>query len=1074
MSSGLLSVDAFKGIARRSDSVLDFNGFVHKVWEEPVDGQFEIFYKNNFTGNMGLGNELNPSIRLTESVTDSVWPQIAFDPSSGIIYVSWIEKLPEGSVIYYRGSDLEGEVWLAKRHFGDAPDITGRLELHAEDGELILEKEGIILLTTSADIDGDLVIDRDDPDPFNYNVFEQETIQADAVTIEEALKVSVAIDYMPTSTNPEPSITVVNPGTGPYINVDPLPGFAGTYVDIVSAEKELIEKVAIKIGYGSLPVGVDEQDLVMYIWNNDLGIWEIEENTGVDTANDYVWTLKDSLSGDINVPTDDEDTDGLNNEQEAFEDSHGNRYAYWFEAEDYNATGTEVIKDSLANDPDGGGYSTVLRRSSGEVIDVTFTPPSGYYRYYVKARANLLGDYTLRLRVTGTGSSLPDTTFPVTNLNEYKWYSTDSFQVTGSITLHAQVSNTQWGGTVIDKVAVIRFRDAVVTTTDDLDGIVGVSPTGLGLPDGQGVYVKIPIFSQFLTGYVSNATMEISSMTLFANQSVFTSSVDVGESIYLTNGTQWIAQRFLSPKHDVKLSQLELHLNKGFWGGPNNVLGHLEMEIQTESASKPSGSTVSGGKVTVLHSSVPFWPKAWINISFPNQPVLSANTSYWIVLKSPTSINAIYSLGVSSDRYEGSSYYVASSNDNGSSWSTVGYGVSYDLMFRLYAAAPVDPFVSIAGSFDAWSYSGSFKGNETFDFSGPLNDYIFGRPGQQQPGLSPDIHGNVKVEICFKAWSTGILTFSNFRIELGPTVSDPCDPDSDADGLRDDEWTGIFDRDSDNDLMTDGYEIEGGGQGLQDPLKFNRRFALHLVVSFNWSVDTTYLNRYIDGMRMASNYLLDVTDGHMLIGSVTFYDNKAHWNEADIRVGAGDASTGMGTDPFWPQAWVGGIRFKDKVILMPETFLGHYPNETFSDFYRPYFTTLTHEILHYTIFVYDEYLDKDKDQHPNPPHSIMNQEWKYSELTTRLDYIYTQWDAANSTYQFFRRRESCWETFYRYWNSYEGHYIQAIRFDLDKDGVADRPIDSDNNGIIDVLENYVPDVGTIEDVGSLMDVYSHT
>jgi hypothetical protein len=223
LSSGTVGVNALQGIARRSDTVLDFNGFAHKVWEEPVDGQFEIFYKNNSTGNMGLGNARNPPLRLTETVTDSVWPQIAFDPVSGAIYVSWIEKLPEGDVVYYRGSDLEGRVWLATRLFGDAPNTNGRLELRVENGEITLEKDGVVFLAALADIDGDLVPDRDDPDPFKYNAFGVETIQADAVAVNEALQVSVAVDYMPASTNPEPSITVVSPGTGAYQNVDPLP-----------------------------------------------------------------------------------------------------------------------------------------------------------------------------------------------------------------------------------------------------------------------------------------------------------------------------------------------------------------------------------------------------------------------------------------------------------------------------------------------------------------------------------------------------------------------------------------------------------------------------------------------------------------------------------------------------------------------------------------------------------------------------------------------------------------------------------------------------------------------------------
>ncbi|NIS83361.1 MAG: hypothetical protein GTO14_24915, partial [Anaerolineales bacterium] len=698
-SSSLLTVEASRGVGRRLDAVLDPNGFVHQVWQEPLDDQWEIFYRNNYTGNMGLGNDRNPSVRLTESLTDSVWPQIAFDASSGILYVTWVEQRPAGAAIYYRGSDLEGQVWLATRRFGDAPDVAGcvrALELHAEDGELILEKDGVVVLTTSADIDGDLIPDNGDPDPFSYTTFGIETIQVDTVTIDETLEVSVAIDYLPGSTNPEPSITVVNPGTGPYQNVDPLPGFAGSYVDIESTEREMIDRIAIKIGYESLPSGVAEDDLVMYVWNADFGEWEIEAHTGVDTVHDCVWSLKDSLSGDIVVPTDDEDADGLNNEQETYEDSWGNSLAYWFEAEDYNATNTEAFVDALANDPDGDGYSAVLRRSSGEVTSITFTGSGGWYKYYVKARINLVGHYTLRLRVTGTGSSLPDLTSQVVNFHEYKWYSTTSFQATGPVTLHAQVSNTQWGGILVDKVALVRFRDAVVTTTDDPDGIVGVWPASLGMPGGQTVYVKIPVFSQLLTGYVSNATMEISGMTLFANQSVSTGSVNAGESVYLTNATQWIAQRVLSPVEDVKLSHLALHMHKGYWG-TNGAFGDLNVEIQTESANKPSGSAVSGGKVTVPTSSVPTGSMVWVNVSFPNQPTLSANSSYWIVLKSPSSVNATYSLGVSSDQYLGASFNVARSNTVGASWFMVGYGAGLDLMFRLYAAAPIDPCVSING-----------------------------------------------------------------------------------------------------------------------------------------------------------------------------------------------------------------------------------------------------------------------------------------------------------------------------------------------------------------------------------------
>jgi thiol-disulfide isomerase/thioredoxin len=81
------------GMKRRPDSVKDGNGVLHKVWQERIDGQFEICYARK-PGEMGLGSDSNPAFRITKSPHDSVAPQIAVDDVSGIAYVIWTEILP--------------------------------------------------------------------------------------------------------------------------------------------------------------------------------------------------------------------------------------------------------------------------------------------------------------------------------------------------------------------------------------------------------------------------------------------------------------------------------------------------------------------------------------------------------------------------------------------------------------------------------------------------------------------------------------------------------------------------------------------------------------------------------------------------------------------------------------------------------------------------------------------------------------------------------------------------------------------------------------------------------------------
>jgi hypothetical protein len=84
------------GIKRHTDIIKDSDGTLHMVWQQPVDGQYEVFYcaKPKGKGNskeMGIGTNRNPTTQLSDTSTDSVWPKITIDSSSDIIYVIWTE-----------------------------------------------------------------------------------------------------------------------------------------------------------------------------------------------------------------------------------------------------------------------------------------------------------------------------------------------------------------------------------------------------------------------------------------------------------------------------------------------------------------------------------------------------------------------------------------------------------------------------------------------------------------------------------------------------------------------------------------------------------------------------------------------------------------------------------------------------------------------------------------------------------------------------------------------------------------------------------------------------------------------
>jgi hypothetical protein len=86
------------------------SGRVHVVWEESINGNFEIYYKRSTDG----GATWLPSQRLTWTLYSSEKPAIAVDPS-GHVHVVWSDYATDNWEIIYKRSTNGGASWSASQ-----------------------------------------------------------------------------------------------------------------------------------------------------------------------------------------------------------------------------------------------------------------------------------------------------------------------------------------------------------------------------------------------------------------------------------------------------------------------------------------------------------------------------------------------------------------------------------------------------------------------------------------------------------------------------------------------------------------------------------------------------------------------------------------------------------------------------------------------------------------------------------------------------------------------------------------------------------------------------------------------
>lgn len=217
-------------------------------------------------------------------------------------------------------------------------------------------------------------------------------------------------------------------------------------------------------------------------------------------------------------------------------------------------------------------------------------------------------------------------------------------------------------------------------------------------------------------------------------------------------------------------------------------------------------------------------------------------------------------------------------------------------------------------------------------------------------------------------------------------------------------------------------------------------YAFDMKVSVEWNIDLNdltdtgprFLSQLENGLRKASTFLYHATDGQMCFGNITVYDNKNHWQDANLQIHVETVAdqpydnlfhnawphTGQSYDWSWPPVVT--------VISMGRQWIwkGNREYSSFDGDQDPTanlitaWKTLIHEFGHYQLGLQDEYmtdpaayaLDQlgaawlvEGDAYCD---SIMCRQWESDYLCTPVTHHQDTWQEKTN-------KESCWSTIWR-------------------------------------------------------------
>jgi hypothetical protein len=205
---------------------------------------------------------------------------------------------------------------------------------------------------------------------------------------------------------------------------------------------------------------------------------------------------------------------------------------------------------------------------------------------------------------------------------------------------------------------------------------------------------------------------------------------------------------------------------------------------------------------------------------------------------------------------------------------------------------------------------------------------------------------------------------------------------------------------------------------------------VNLMVSIEWDASTTYINGLQQVFRESSNYLYDVFDGQLRFDTVMIYDNKEHWDEANVHVFAANTQ--------WQTAHVTGLIRDYGNLSLSRKPLGtkDLQRNNSDNPVNPYSVSamrvLGHEIGHFVPGFYDEYVYVSGSRCPRSfvslygfmedPYANRGQRTTEMSWDTIYDFI-----TCRNTKQYVENR-SCWDYFeFGYEYTYDSVYAAIIK-----------------------------------------------
>ena len=318
------------------DEYYDSGGHQHMVWREMDNGTYLIKYSNNIGDNLtGIENG-GLSIVHTSSI-EPLYPQISVDPLSRMCYVLWLEVHNNITEFWYSGS-IDFDNWTMGMYGGILPPVTGdpTMQITSYDFTIYVAWKNDGAKTIIPDLDGDFIPDCIDSNPIEYNVDGEEEFNADAVSVNHEMGVSVAIDYSDNS-DISPSIVLSD-----VLLMDAGVGYA---VNITTDSSQLFS-AAIKINYNSssLSENITEKYLRAYYHNGTE--WLIMKNTsagedtGIDTSLNVVWAITSHFTSIAIADSSlmDSDREGLTDAEEIGADGEADTVITQFSDDSFSKT----------------------------------------------------------------------------------------------------------------------------------------------------------------------------------------------------------------------------------------------------------------------------------------------------------------------------------------------------------------------------------------------------------------------------------------------------------------------------------------------------------------------------------------------------------------------------------------------------------------------------------------------------------------------------------------------------------------------------------------------------------------